>query len=359
MNKSLLLILTILTTSTSYNYAALYVLGASYVANGEVTASPVGEGDSTGDDKSTNGNLWVEVFAQQNGHDNPISSTRTPNNGETATNFARGGAEIMNTQSGAGGTDRPKDATEQFNELQLYLQTNGAPLPSDVFVITSFGNDILYQYEEDSEVDLENLFLITRVNKLIDLIRQAQNAGFKNIIVANLPPIHLLPAAFSFFSAETRSSLQGDIDYFNAQLEQAVKELLIEEKSLNAMVLDMNTIISDAVANPADYGFSDSTTTIYSSDGQPTGAAPDQTMWWDDVHPSAKLNEIMAVDISPLVAPAVSIQLLAEGLIQIDFKGALYSSTTLTSWHKVSPQPSSPWTLSPSEANFYAAGWDD
>ena len=187
--NSLFPILCAISLIVSPAWADLYVLGGSYIANGidHFPPGPVPE-SPTGDDLWCDGPVWVAVYAMANGHPVPISSSRTPEVGETGTNFARGGAEIVGS-SGTGGVTHPKDAGEQWQECKNYLASNGAPTADDIFVISSFGNAILDLYgTAQSNVVQQGVYIgITELDGL--WVESVGNSGDRQGQCQLLPPV--------------------------------------------------------------------------------------------------------------------------------------------------------------------------
>ena len=286
----------------SHARADLYVLGASYTANGidQFPPGPMPESPN-GDDLWSNGPVWVAAYATATGHPVPISSNRTAVAGETRTNFARGGAHITSS-SGTGGVTRPKDAGEQWQECKYFLAANGAPTEDDIFVTSSFGPDILSQYEISQGNVVDSDFLAARVGIIGEIIDDAIASGFQTVLVANLAPLDRTQAVINNFDAATRDEFKADIEEFNVQL-----ECLIRRKAgspqLTILALDMMSAITETLKSPQSFGFVNNYSAIFDCN---TGHDPDIVMWWDCLHPSEGLHDLLAGEVEEFSATGLS-----------------------------------------------------
>lgn len=287
----------LLTTISTYAFSAIYVLGASYVSNGPEISDPVGfPASNDGNTTSTNGDTWIALLANavDINQPKPISSTEISLTNETATNFSRGGAEIINTQGGTGGIDRPNDAGEQFNELKTYLNYNKLA-DTDIFAITSFGNDILMKYEIGKQADVTDTYIDTLQTELLRIINESIILGFTNILIANMPRIDLLPDVQASFNSTDLTSMKNHVDYFNSQLNAMMTTLVENNFSVSFFISDLGDLFTNVVNNPAQYGFVDATSTLYDPDtGIAIGLDPNTVMWWDGLHPTEALHQMIA-----------------------------------------------------------------
>lgn len=283
--------------------ADIYVMGASYASlNPNVYAAPVGIGDPAGNVTATNGDTWIALLASATsiGQPRPVSSAITPGAGETATNFARSGAEIINSLPGAAGVDRPKDASEQFVELTTALGTT-SPAASDIFAITAFGNDIVYQYEKGTQGNVTTAFIDQRVAAIKQIIESAIALGFTKVLVANMPRIDLLPGVSVMMNPSVLNALKADIDYYNQQADSMLNTLATAYPVVTFMVSDIASVFANVTANPTAYNFVDAISTAYDANtGTPTGVDPTTVMWWDGFHPTQALHQQIANNIATI-----------------------------------------------------------
>lgn len=225
------------------------------------------------------------------------SQQRNPTQGETATNFARGGAEIINSLPGTVGIDRPKDASEQFAELQTVLGT-GSPVTSDIFAITAFGNDIIYQYQNGTQSNVTTTFIDQRVAKVKTIIDSAIALGFTQVLVANMPRIDLLPGISAMMNQSVLNALKADVAYYNQQVDSMLNTLATGYPGVTFMVSDIASVFTNVTANPALYNFVDATSTAYDSNtGAATGMDPTTVMWWDSFYPTQALHQQIANNV--------------------------------------------------------------
>jgi phospholipase/lecithinase/hemolysin len=282
---------------TEQTAATAYVLGASYESlNPNVTASPVGTGDTAGDATSTNGDTWVAWWATATNRDKPISSSLSDGSGRTATNYARGGAEIIDSQGGTGGIDRPRDAGEQYDQLESDLAAEG-PAAGDVFIISAFGNDLAYKYEAGASAEVTEAFIDNRIAEIKSLTESAIALGFEHIVLGNMPPLARLPAS-SLLPSSQRNDLEADVADYNADFDALIGDLSRTHPTVTFHVADLAGVIATVAASPGAYGFVDASSTLYDENGDATGNDPGSVMWWDPLHPTEALHQVIADDVS-------------------------------------------------------------
>ncbi|NQX82937.1 MAG: hypothetical protein HRT66_13230 [Flavobacteriaceae bacterium] len=271
-----------------------YSIGASYTSNG--TSNPSNSDPSNGDVTKTNGKIWLEYLADDLGWASPISSYSSPENDfQSPTNFARAGAQIINTQEGEFDLYRPKDAREQFEEMKTYIISGGGnTLEIDRFSISSFGNDIIMKYENSLEADVDEDFMSTLILEMTDIIRDAINMGFEDIIFGDMVALDLLPEVKSSFNPSKILELKNDIDYFNTELYGAITTLKGQYSHVTFYKVPFDQVMRDVVNNPSEYGFIDAVSTVVDENGNTNLGDTNTFMWWDSMHPSTKLHEIFS-----------------------------------------------------------------
>lgn len=304
----------------------IYAIGASYSSDGpeDARAAAYAAGYRSGDARNTNGAmgtaLWLEVLANSLGALSPVSNSRTPSATQSATNFARGDAHALDVRTGqtlaavtaggytgtnptllclsgiCAGTKFPKSASDQW----LSVAASSPTLKStDVLTIDSGGNDLMYQHLNANKgvnvTTTDANFITDRVALIQSLTNKAITLGFKKIVIANIPPLHLLPGISiqNGVGGIDTTKLGQDV----ATMNTAINTLLGTLKAANPMVqfykADWNTSMTNAIAGPASYGFAFPVTTA----GDDITVSETAThLWWDTdkYHPSGKLHKYMA-----------------------------------------------------------------
>ncbi len=144
----------------------------------------------------------------------------------------------------------------------------------------------------------------TTANNVGALVIQLANAGARNFIVPNVPPLGDTPEYNT--SATTSASLnQASSDYrtaLNTELDSVVSTLGAQGITVNITRLDVYSLFQTVIANFSSFGFTD---VRNSAQGQSVNV--DQSLFWDNVHPTtAGHNQIaqFAADILPGGHPA-------------------------------------------------------
>lgn len=133
------------------------------------------------------------------------------------------------------------------------------------------------------------------------LLADAAPGASVRVAWANLPLLSLTPDARSL-SPELRAALGQASERFAALQQQAAAELRADPR-LNLTVLDMLGAATDLLAGRADWSPANTTDNIISSGGLfnltvtptrnplvPDGVNPDTFVWWDEVHPTARMH---------------------------------------------------------------------
>lgn len=296
--------LLLLTSTKAAAFSKLYVFGDSLSDTGNafsVTGSPP---PPYANGRFSNGLIWVDDLGQQ------LGLTPTPygtigGSGAAAPqgiNFAFGGATTgtRNTASG--------DLPGLQQQIDAFIRLAGqAADPQALYIVWAGANDYLGGHETDTRVPLANL------TKAIDTLK---NLGARNILVANLPNLGLLPATRNTANAVTLERLTAQ---HNASLADLVNDL--RRQSVNIKILDVNALFGQAVDEQK--GFTNTTQACFDRSAGTICPNPDSYLFWDGIHPTAaahlRLEEtaialLQPAPISHAVRPAVGLGVLALGL---------------------------------------------
>src|SRR5256886_1060859 len=222
------------------------------------------------------------------------------------TDYAFGGATtkdgtqdrtVINNPFPFGGGDLTITIDNMGKQINDYLASHATDANA-LYILWGGGNDLFDDYRPQSVTDTA-----TRVGLLI--IRLA-NAGARNFLVPNVPPLGAVPnsfgdparvAALDLASANYRTQL-------NSVIASTVSTLAAGGITIHVYTLDVWLDLIRVLGQPANYGF---VNTIDSAQGA-SGVNPDQYLYWDDIHPTTgghhelarEANRLLRGQIAPL-----------------------------------------------------------
>lgn len=253
-------------------FSQLYVFGDSLSDTGNVFKAtrglipPAQLGYFEG--RFSNGLIWVDYLAQDLGL-NP-----SPN-----TNYAFGGATTGNNN-----TTLPRLPGLQ-QEINGFTQANPTADPNGLYIVWAGANDYLGGGVTDPTGPLTNLS---------NAVTTLAGVGARNIVVANLPNLGLIPSALGDSQTSTNLSLLSAAH--NSGLAQTLNAL--EQQlgpNVNLTELDFNSLFNQVIANPAEYNFTNVTTACLSDPSCALGDQNEQSQYlsWDGLHPTTAAQKII------------------------------------------------------------------
>src|SRR6184192_747822 len=200
------------------------------------------------------------------------------------TDYAFGGATtkdgtqdrtIINNPFPFGGGDFTITIDNMGKQINDYLASHAADANA-LYILWGGGNDLFDDHSAQSVIDTAN-----RVGGLI--VRLA-NAGARNFLVPNVPPLGAVPNSFG---DPTRVLA---LDYASAIYRDHLKSVIASTKSglhgsgitIQVYPFDVWLDVIRVLGQPAHYNF---VNTIDSAQGA-SGVNPDQYLFWDDIHPT-------------------------------------------------------------------------
>ena len=166
-----------------------------------------------------------------------------------------------------------------------------------LYIIVGGANDYLSaNVAEIESSQIENAI----ANLRLSLIRLV-NAGAKNIIIGNLPNLGLLPSTRG--DAEVLQKLTSITKTHNQILANTVEDIRqYFGRDINIKIFDLYSLFESVNHNPQKFGFSNITQgcLIVQCDN------PDQFLFWDEIHPTAKGHQIMSDFALQLLEPSIS-----------------------------------------------------
>ena len=236
-----------------------------------------------------------------------LGFTTTPSN-QGGTNYAQGGAKVNSDSlsTPTGYAQRP--ISTQVTE---YLSGSASKTANTVILIQGGANDAfqnlaMYSAGYISQTQLATLTQQSIVDFVTQIAKLSLLTGSQQIIVQNLPNLGITPAFQSLGSTAAAGASQLAQGY-NAGVNQGLAKL-----GLSVVLLDNYSLISEVVANPTAYGFTNATgvactvssslfcssSTLVSSDAAST------YVFADGVHPTTAAQKLSAqYALSVLKAP--------------------------------------------------------
>jgi phospholipase/lecithinase/hemolysin len=235
----------------------------------------------------SNGPIWLEYLAQNLGVATPTPALAG------GTDYAFGGAQTGPGFSTFVGAQVPNIDTQ----IGMYLAAN-TPSASQLFTLWGGANDVLYGSSPNPMTSLANI---------AGEITPLAQAGAKQFLVGNLPPLNLIPAASGLTSTQ-QQGLALFTQYFNQGLQAELAQL---QQGLGVQIhlLDVNSLFNSAVADPAQYGFTN--VTGFALNPQLSGNG---YLFWDPYHPTTDAGELIGALGAQSVPEPSSLVLLGIAL---------------------------------------------
>lgn len=220
----------------------------------------------------SNGPVWVEHLA-----------SRLALSNAQITNAACGGST-----TGGGSINGIPGLLAQ---VETFTKTHPHTSPKTLYVLWAGANDYLNGVANPS-IPVENVS--KTIAALVDI-------GAKNILVANLPNLGNLPATRKSVYSNALSALTTA---HNAGLDRSLATLKQRLGSgVQLLELDAYALYGEAIANPAQFGFTNVTAACVDNLAQ--CSQPDQFLFWDGIHPTAAAHRILAERAFSLVTTAL------------------------------------------------------
>jgi phospholipase/lecithinase/hemolysin len=245
------------------------------------------------------------------------------------TNFAIGGATtgLENFNETVNGSPpaplRPAyaeyGAAWQLTEFQAYAASNSFDPATSLFVVWLFPNDFFYA---DTTGGLPGIVpgspggadvVANGIANILTTIQILAAAGAQHILVPNLGNFANTPFFADGPLAETLTQLTIA---FNTNL-TAQLDLLDSVLAAEIIQFDTDALFQAILADPAAYGLTN--TTDQCVENLANGLCnPDEWMFWDGVHPTARVHQIIARQFRLALIPEPgSLALLTLGLVAL------------------------------------------
>jgi phospholipase/lecithinase/hemolysin len=256
-------------------------------------------------DTSPAANLYVGTWHEQL-EKTFLGLAVAKNSLDGGTDYAFGGATtkdgtqdrtVINNPFPFGGGDFTITIDNVGKQINDYLASHAAD-PNALYILWGGGNDLFDDFSAQSVTDTA-----TRVGML--MIRLA-NAGARNFLVPNVPPLGAVPNSFG--DPNRVAGLDQASASYRTQLSSAVgsvvKGFAGNGITIHLYNLDVWLGLIRVLGQPAKYNF---VNTIDSAQDA-SGVNPDQYLFWDDIHPTTgghhelanEANRLLSGQIAPL-----------------------------------------------------------
>src|SRR5437588_9431015 len=222
------------------------------------------------------------------------------------TDYAFGGATtkdgtqdrtIINNPFPFGGGDFTITIDNMGKQINDYLASHATDANA-LYILWGGGNDLFDDHSTQSAIDTAN-----RVGGLI--VRLA-NAGARNFLVPNVPPLGAVPNSFGDLTRVLTLNYASAIyrDRLNSVIASTISGLAGSGITIQVYTFDVWLDLIRVLGQPAHYNF---VNTIDSAQGA-SGVNPDEYLFWDDIHPTTgghhqlanEANRLLSGQIAPL-----------------------------------------------------------
>ncbi|TCV85377.1 SGNH/GDSL hydrolase family protein [Sulfurirhabdus autotrophica] len=211
-----------------------------------------------------------------------------------------------------------------LGQVNSYVSSLSAD-PNALYIVFGGANDI-----QDAIAASINNFgaaqsLVTAaVNNIDTALRNLANDGAKQFLVPNTPDLAMVPRVSMLGITSLSFVANLFATQFNTLLDSKLNTLQID-LGVNITRFDTFSVLNDVVANPGNFGITNVTDPCYTGDDQNfTGGGtvcsnPDQYAFWDTIHPTAQLHQILANGMARAlqIPEPDTIFLLISGLIGV------------------------------------------
>jgi phospholipase/lecithinase/hemolysin len=298
-------------------FDAIYAFGDSLsdVGNALIATGGAEPGPPYVNGQFSNGPVWVQDLAAGLGLA-PLAPSLMG-----GTDYAYGTGETGPT---AFNTSNPAtDLTGPTGQIAQFLTVDPTADPHALYTIWIGSNDLEdilagatpSQYAAD---------IATAVGNIDSAIATLAGAGAKDFLIVTVPDLGLTPGALAL-GPTTSAALSAVAAGFDSTLVDGAGPIpslgaIAGADGLSLSVLNTYSLLDAIVANPASYGFSNVTQPCLTGEVNYSGGTacpnPNQYLFWDEIHPTAAGQAIVADAALTVLAPEPgSVFLTAAGLL--------------------------------------------
>jgi thermolabile hemolysin len=287
VTRSVFLYSLLLSATASTQAARLFAFGDSLTDTGNVYAATGGANPAAPywQGRYSNGPVWAERLASGLG----LSVDRSLTGG---TNYAYGGAQL-NPNSALSSVGTP-NVGAQLGQFQL---GGNSFVATDLVVLWAGGNDFL---NGATNPTLVASYVTQHMTSMYAL-------GARRFLIPNLPLLGYTPGLIGT-GGETLANFASVA--FNANLASNLATFRTNYSGTTVHELDIATLFETVRTSPGGYGLTNVTQSYLA-----TGGNPDQFLFWDNVHPTRGVHDIVGRAALAAVPEPGSIVALGLGCV--------------------------------------------
>lgn len=297
-------------TSTKYDLRPT----VPWYDSGRWTNGPGNTGSATTDPKTKKtayGGVWHERLADK---------LKIPRATAGGTNWAYGGAT---TKDGVFATL----LLNMGSQVQAYLGTTPTITATQLFALWGGGNDLRdAALAEGATVDSIKAAATTALANIKGQIAALAAKGAKQFLWPNLPPLEKTPEA-AMLEQVKKDGLKQASELFRDQQAATVAMLLRDSPGIKIHTLDVHGEFLKILAKPGDYGLTELAKGLVNvTDGEFSAQTfavtakemvqvdPDQYLFCDQIHPTARTHDLIAMQAFMMVPEPATIWLLVPAV---------------------------------------------
>jgi outer membrane lipase/esterase len=305
----------------SADFSAEYVFGDSLSDNGNLASIAPLVGLTFTDPPSvngsfTNGPVAVQLLAESLGLSANAALWLTAPAVPAGTNYAVGGATSATPSTGF------INLLDQVGAYSAYSADHADP--NALYVVMIGGNDV-----RDAALDGTGEAAVTAgVDAELTAISTLSGEGAKHFLVVNVPNVGIIPEF-----AQDNPSLAAEATTFSQNYDSELAAGLGDlDLGAGATLTDFDLYDFNAniLANAASLGFTDTTDRCYTDTPGSAATSPkcgpnaeniDSFLYWDDIHPTARVQALWAEGFEAAVPEPSTWAMLLVGFSGLGFAG--------------------------------------
>jgi outer membrane lipase/esterase len=247
------------------------------------------------DGRFSNGPTWIELLSNPAKSGNPGSSMDTFWNPPLFTGFPNTGGTTQNVNAAVGGAQTVSGFLPSVQtQINVFTAAGGTFGPRDLVSIQGGANDIFNFFTSTpnpTQAQIAGFGVTTAANEASN-IGLAIADGAKTILVSNLPNIGATPN----FNGSPLTAAAGNLASvsYNTALNAATIQLAALNPKVNLVQMDWYAFSNVITANAAALGFTNITQPCFNSVTMTVCANPNSFTFWDGVHPTEAVHELLA-----------------------------------------------------------------
>jgi outer membrane lipase/esterase len=261
--------------ASAQEYNRIFIFGDSLSDSGKPVESPDSNAPTSTTyfhGRQTNGLVWVEDLSRLL-------------NMDTTSMFS---FALSGSTSGAKNITSSLPGVE--GQVNQFTSTSGTINENDLFIVWAGTVDHIVPSLTEGKI---------AVNNLSNTFTTLASKGARNIIVVNLYDLGKIPSEY-----HQADKLTTETNNHNSQLHATLQAFAAANPNINIIPLDINAFFKEISADPGKYHLTNVTDGYLSQVAKGIAANPDQYLFFDTIHPTARAHELIAeYAYSVLTAP--------------------------------------------------------